>query len=303
MMNWKTLVVAGAVAGLAVGCGDSSSSGSDAGPSGSDAGPGQTVTFVVDSISVPTEPGTGDTAFGFNLDGKVSDGASGATCEDLAIDYTSATDGSTGVDNQFVGELGGTLAGFVDGGDLSSAVQAQIAEGDLLLAMEVSDVQSFTSDSSVSVDLYLVKPSDCTEDSCAPADGAVEAGASWTARSDVAAFATNLTGTIEDGTITLHLDSLPLSLNISGTALTLVISDATFAGDISEDGVTNAAIGGSVVISDLVELANGIDSSYGPLVESVAGPYADIDPSTDDETVCNAISIGIGFSAVAGTVE
>ena len=169
-MNLNKLAFSGVVVGsiAAMGCGST--------PSTTDSGTPQndafmetmapvSVTYVVSEISAPSAP-DGNVAPGFNLDEKVSDGTGTATCEDLVEDFVSPT-GETGVDNQFTGQLAGLLGSLADV-DIQMTIDQQIAEGGLLLALTVNDVNSFENDSSVTLDLAIVKPASCTEDSCPP---------------------------------------------------------------------------------------------------------------------------------------
>jgi hypothetical protein len=146
-MNWKTLVLGSAMAGMAVmGCGSP--------PGGGDAGPGDTGapeshTYVIGMINAEASDPT--QAFGFNLDGM--DGGPAGSCQDQ-MDYTSPISMETGVDNQLA-SLAPTLDGLLGGDGVNGAIAAQISAGKVLLMLEVSDINSFTDDSSIMVHAIL----------------------------------------------------------------------------------------------------------------------------------------------------
>lgn len=149
-MNWKTLVVGSAITGVAmVGCG-TSGGGSDSGvtPMG-DGGAPQTRAYVIGVID--TEADDISQAYGFNLDGM--DGGPAGSCFDQ-MDFTSPVTGTTGVDNQLAG-LAPTLDGLLGGDGVNGAIRDQIEAGKVLLILEVSDINSFTNDSSIMVHAVL----------------------------------------------------------------------------------------------------------------------------------------------------
>ena len=159
-MNWKTLALCSAMAGIGmVGCGTTAATPDSGMNPGTDANtqtdantPAQTVAYVIGAINTDGDPdATGTLAYGFDLDGMM-DGPAG-TCQDAA-DYMSPVTGDTAVDNQLVNALGllGSQLG-ADGAD--GAIRDQIEAGKILLILEVSDINSFTDDSSVQVRAVL----------------------------------------------------------------------------------------------------------------------------------------------------
>jgi hypothetical protein len=151
-MDWKKLACCVALGGALTACGG--------GTTPPDAPP-QTRRYVLSAIRIPEPMGT--TAVGFNLDGMNSDGT-GTTCVELSPDYTSINDApETGVDNalgSLVPQLGMLLGDSCPMGTpaadcLSALIGQQITEGKLLIVMEVRDINSFVTDSSIEVQLYL----------------------------------------------------------------------------------------------------------------------------------------------------
>lgn len=148
-MNWKTLALGLALAGLTInGCGGGGTP--PAGDAGSDTGPAMTRTYVLGLIDTDTDDPA--QAYGFNLDGMMDGGAmTGCTA---AMDFTSPVTGDTAVDNQLVNAL--SLLGSMLGPDgPNGAIRDQIEGGKILLMLEVGDINSFTSDSAVTVHAVL----------------------------------------------------------------------------------------------------------------------------------------------------
>jgi hypothetical protein len=149
-MNWKTLVVGSAITGVAmVGCGGTVTPAGDAGPGDSGIMPPETHVYVIGMID--TEADDPAQAYGFNLDGM--EGGAAGTCFDQ-MDFVSPITGATGVDNQLAG-LAPTLDGLLGGDGVNGAIRDQIEAGKVLLMLEVSDINSYTNDSSVMVHAIL----------------------------------------------------------------------------------------------------------------------------------------------------
>jgi hypothetical protein len=292
-------VVAGSVA--AVGCGGGDT-GTDSGMMGGQDAPAMapvSTTYIVDTITIPAAP-TGpmmNQAPGFNLDGKVSVEGGTGNCEDGIGDYVSGSE--TGIDNQLVGVLISTLQGFISDLDVQAQVDEQIASGSLILAIRVNDINSYTTDESVTLDLFLVKQADCTMDTC-PVTGGVMSGQDWVQRATP--LATGLAASIEGGTLMGNVPELPLSFEASGETITLTIRDATVGGDITATGMTNAAIGGELRIDDVVALAEMIMAGIGETARGLLVMYADLSPQSADPLTCDSISAGLAFTAVTGNV-
>jgi len=138
---------------VTVGCGGTVTPAGDSGPGDAGSGPAQTVTYVLGAINAETPAGSDPTqAYGFNLDGMV--GGPAGTC--FAVDdFTSPITGMTGVDNQLGGSLAGLLDGVLMGDGLNGTIRDQIEAGKVLLILEVSDINSFTADSSIMVHAVL----------------------------------------------------------------------------------------------------------------------------------------------------
>jgi hypothetical protein len=147
-MNWKTLALGSAMAGFAmVGCNTPVAT-TDGGPGDTNV-PAESHTYVIGAID--TEADDADHAFGFNLDDMI-DGPTGS-CQDQP-DSVSPVTGETGVDNQLAG-LVGTLGAVVGADGVNGAIAGQISAGKVLLMLEISDINSYTNDTDITVHAVL----------------------------------------------------------------------------------------------------------------------------------------------------
>lgn len=295
MNNVKTLALSGVAltSMMALGCPSNPvTPGPDA---GGDSGPAMEAisqTYIVGAINIPNGPDDMNRVPGFNLDMVTSDGTA-AGCVGVTEDFTSFT-GEVGTDNQFVGALVGILAAVPL--DVQMAVDEQIASGALLLAMRVNDINSFSADSSVTLELFLVRQADCAMSPCA-VTGSVMAGQAW--RQDaVALTATPLSASITGGQLRGSVPALPLTFTASGEEISLTIRNATVGAGITATGLTNGAIGGSLRVMEILDLAEQIMPGIGPTVRPIIEGNADLEPSAADPNTCGAISVGLGFTAV-----
>lgn len=291
-MDWKKLAWCAALSGASmslIACG------------GDDDGPGEmmdpvTRTYVVSTISIPSTSQTyGDPAPGFNLDGMDTMGDPNAeSCVDRVADYTSQTDpGEAGVDNA-LGGLVETLAGFV--GDLDMTIAEQITEGSILVMMEVRDINSYTNDSSVQVQLYL---------GSVPGGGAPMISGSTLAPGqmfDAEPIGSVQMGSIVNGRLRVVAPLITLGINTGDINLDLNIRQAQVRANISETGLTNGAIGGSLRVEDIVAAVAMIQPDLVDTARMLLEGLADLEPAADPDT-CQALSVGILFSGVRAEIN
>jgi hypothetical protein len=180
-------------------------------------------------------------------------------------------------------------------GGVNGAIQEQIQGGTLLLVFEVSDINSFTTDSSVMVHIAL---------------GAIPTGATiMTEGTGLAAGQTftemmslgTVMGSITAGRLSAETPTLPLAFDVMGSAITLTLRNVVIGGRISDaGGLTQGEFGAIVAVDDVVTLAMmflmGVDRAT---VEALAMP--DIDPDATGEH-CDSISAGLGFESVSATL-
>lgn len=279
-MNWKKNALV-ALAALALGaCGDP-------GTPVDDPTDGARVTYIVSTADVP-EVDSMDRAPGFDLDGAPGTGATDACTDE--IDYTSPVTGATQVDNQLSANVISLVGDMLMDG-VSGAIEEQIAAGSFLLMMEVTDIDDYTTDGSVSVRLILGALPAGTMMATVGADGRLTAGQTFTSMTVLATIAD---AEIRAGRIEVQADSLPLSLNVMDMDLTLTLRQARIAADISATGLSGGEIGAQLSVGDIVTLATmfGLGVSE-DTIRMVARP--DLDP--DGSGVCQAISAGLTFEA------
>lgn len=255
-----------------------------------------TLTFVVNLLSIPSPT---DMSPGFNLDqldSREPASDAEADCEHHAMDYVSTTDPDhVGVDNALAGLLSIL-------GDLDSTLAEQISSGSVLLLIEVTGVDSIEYDSQISLQLYRGQ---------VPGGGMPTLGDDGRLAPDqtfevMETLGSPVDGDIFDGRVRASVSALPLSLNVMGATVSLTVGSPEVRFDIAaaDDGsltLGNGSIGGILTHDDISMAVNMINPDFVSTVESVWPTYADITPSADDPTVCDAASIGILFEATAAT--
>ena len=301
---WMALVVS-----LSIGC-SSSTDGTDTNasgvaPDGTAADWSETPAeyfFVVDSLG---------TEGGFNLDGLVSDGSdAGGGCKHVDGEI-GAPFNENGVDNQLgsiLGQVGSSL-------DVEGSTSEAIADGDVLIGMHVMGVNSFMSDSQVEVEMLLMQ----TTDGEGPMlNGAGKLAPGQTFNIDPRSFQegtmtplATLTGTLVNGLMLISGNVIAIELPVSdGTPLELRIRKPKVGAVISETSLTMGNIGGQLDLDEVLTAAEVFEEelgSFGGALETILRAQADSDP--DSSGTCQAISVGLNFSAVdavkgeIGTVE
>ncbi|MBX7196126.1 MAG: hypothetical protein K1X94_28985 [Sandaracinaceae bacterium] len=269
-----------------------------------DAGPTPaSVVFVLQSIDVPNAP-TGpmmNIAPGLDLDGRVSDGTGTATCEDYAVDFVSPS-GTTGVDNQLVGNLIPLIDAVASGFDVQAQIAAQVADGTLLVAVRVHDLDDALDDASVLVDVFLVKPADCAADVCPPAGGVVSAAEHWLDRG--MPIATSAPGSLAGGRLRAQISSFAVTVDVpGGVPFPIVLRDAVLEADFSLFGLDDVSIAGGLTIDELVAYFESVMPGIGETARGILEDSADLKPGAGTPMVCERISGGMGAVGVPGTID
>ncbi len=262
------------------------------GDGGPDPTGGVTVTYIVNTADIPEPDFTSGRVPGFNLDGEDSTGTS-ERCDDTP-DFVSSVTGARGVDNQIGGNVIGLLGEMFGPDGVQGAFREQIAAGSFLLLFEVADIDSFNDDASVRVRLLLG-----AFDGTIMLDrsGLVAPGQTFTS---MRVLATIPVAAISGGRLDIEAPSLPLTLEVNGSAITLNLTQARLGGTISATGMTDGEIGGEISMANLVNLGEALDpvTFTEDLLRSIALP--DLDPSPDG-TRCDAVSAGLTFRATTAT--
>ena len=300
MVHQKTWALVGALAWLEVGCARTVVRSEDVG-TGNDAGPGGDAplgmatsrTYIISAYDIPGAPDAMNRVPGFNLDGVNSNGM-GSNCVGVTEDFTSLT-GEAGTDNQLVGTLTALFASGL-GVELQSAANQPIASGTQLLAVRVSDVESFTTDASVTIELFLVRQADCARETCPVVSGVMPDGA-WVQRAS--ALTPPVPAAIAGGQLRGSLPTFPLALNPGTGDTTLTLREVTSGADITAAGLSAGAIGGLLTPRDVLDFCEQIMPGIEETVVPIIAGMADIEPTPRMADVCRAISAGIGFRAVS----
>lgn len=240
-----------------------------------------TRTYLVSLVD--TCPGTSIEAF--DLDGRVSTGSTMA-CDDTE-DATSRG-GVPGIDHH----LGGICSLEPTLEERLAFVLEQIASGEYLLLIEVSDIDSFSDDASVGVRMFLGR----AEGAVLTEDGTAVPGQTFAPRGDELA---NVDGAITEGTLTFESPSFPVTFTGTARPLTFTLLDARVRAHITDGMLAEGEVGGHVTVAELV--AFGEKGVTEEAIREIR--LADLDPDPEDDTVCRAISAGFAFEAVHANPE
>lgn len=256
-----------------------------------DAGPGDTYGILMSTLAFGRRADDG-TAWGFDIDGHVSDANDGEGCGHA--DLVDA-DGNTGIDSSFSGlvpALEATEAAAVEG-----LIQDSIQNGELLLLVEVSGVDSLVYDACV--DVRVVR---AVGTPFIGTDGAVLDGQTFAANPNVAPAEMNCVPLV-DGSVVAGPFALTLEFQVLDVALAFHMTNASIRLDLAEDGRTGwGYFGGSVPNADiLVIVEEGDLADIADLVRGLVAAAADLEPN--GEGTCDALSVVFEYGAVEAFVH
>jgi hypothetical protein len=194
-----------------------------------------------------TEFGPGSLITSFQIAGANDDGGS-----DCCFDYNADQDHSKatpGIDNA----LGVTLDGLALG-DINDGLQESIDSGDLLLVFEHDGLTGLDAGDDYALNFFLGEYD--VDDNLLIDPASIDDGTYPQARVENAS--------ITDGVLTAGPGIVKLTIDLLGTPLTLVISDAQIEANIDaenssmEDGVamTEGKLGGVIRVTDVLEAVN-----------------------------------------------
>ncbi len=255
-------------------------------------------TYVLNTFQVPT-PNAG-VVEGFNHDGTAA-----AVCG--KSDYTSPW-GETGVDNAFAGGIGSLrsisqIAEFLDG------FQTSINEGRLLLLVTVSDVNSLTNDSSVSVSAVYGYAN------TAPrlTDGRLSPGQTFSVDSESvtnmdSAMPRNrfLPGRIVNGVLEASGLAFAILLSTDAGHAPINLRATRVRARITTDALSEAALGGIATTSEVAAgISSALPEQFRALLPTIVAGLADSEPPTGTDENCAALSFAVkvtGVTAQLGSV-
>lgn len=256
----------------------------DGGPS-----PGMTVSYVVSSIRTDSHDTTGERAFGVDID--LQQNGPPGRC-DGQHDFRSPLTGATGVDNQLI-TLFTLIAGM--GATEDDLLRSVVLSGEVLLGVQVSGVDSFTDDPSVTVHFARLRAADGTMLPIG-SEGTLVGGGRYAVVEDLGAYVGRITGGRLETRTTAALRLLPLmrvmaSLRVSHLDFSVAIAPTTLSGEM----------GGEVAVSELVDQLGAIGLPVDLMtIESVVPP--DLEPDAAG-VHCAGISLGAAVDAVSATIE
>lgn len=224
---------------------------------------------------------------GLNLDDRVDDVASPDAC--FSVDGV-APDGVPGIDNEFA-VLGGLIVSLL-GANPDAIVQSSINDGRLLIIAELSDVQDFTNDPEVTVQIHIgTGPVDVGT------DGLPEPSQSF----DLSERADTVLVTeaaIEDGRLTATGFDIDIDVSVLQARFVVRLRDATLQLDLRDGGEEDAegVLGGTLDRTELRDIIANDDvlQEALPAVDIALAGLPDISQSADG--VCDGISTGFSVT-------
>lgn len=250
-----------------------------------------TYSYIATGVFSQSAADNENRVYGLDLDNAPGGNSAGATCQEVQPDYT-GVDGTMNVDNAFGGSLQSLLEDAVlEGQSVNELIAEFIAAKDLTLLFTVRGVDSLTSDSAVTLELYNASLTDTQK-----------AGITMTSSNTYAPgntfpigapLVTITNATITAGRLEASTAALLVTLPLGDTPVALTINGARIRANISATGLTNIVIAGSLLVEQLVQAV----PQAAPFASALAG-FADINPIPGNVTSCSGISIGLGGTAV-----
>lgn len=279
-------------------------------------GDGPGVALAVDKLFLgeTTREGKDDTnawkKIGFNLDGKISTATSTNLCKPVGSATASSVypDGDQGIDNAF----GKIIVPIIKtlSSNPSTEVSNSIAEGDFTLILSIEGLGADASYNPLTSRLYVGSSM-----GMAPTWDGNDA---WPVAPEFLEDPTDIKSSkvifdhsyvVDNTWVSGSKATLNLNISVQGYNLTLPISNAVIAMDLSADhkGATNGTIAGILpteqLISELQKIVGALDPTLcsGSAVEGILNQIrqsSDIlmDGSQDPSKTCDGISLGIGFT-------
>ncbi|WP_437321369.1 hypothetical protein [Sorangium sp. So ce385] len=289
------------------------------GPGPEQAGDGEGVAFAIDRLFLGDTDRNGDKVpgswkqYGFNIDGKVSSTISEDLCKpvDGAAPSDVYPDGVDGIDNSFGNKLVALIATLLP--EPSTKVSDAIANGDFTVILKVDGLGAQSSYNPLTAKLY----GGATLGSAPVWNGSDK----WPVVPELLEDAQDIESAkvvfpasyVVDNTWVSGPESqvtFKLNLTISGTTIGLTIRNVRIAMDLEPDrkSVVNGTIAGVLETAVLVEELRSVIGAIEPTFCEGAGLETTLDQvrrasdilkdgSQDPGQECNAISIGIGFTA------
>ena len=218
---------------------------------------------------------------GFDLDGIVSDGSDPESCRQP--DYL-GPDGTEGVDNQFAVLWDAIVT--IAGDAVEGLVQGAIADGSLLLMVEVDGIDDPVYDDCVGVGIFMGagKPDIGT-------DGLITTGQTFD-MAPTSPYTRIDCAEIRDGVVLAGPFDGIVPVQILDVGFELEVHDAHLRGTLREDGSMDIVLGAGVPTQQIIDVANDADGFDAGVVIQLVNARADM--ARDDELQeCTQISATI----------
>lgn len=252
--------------------------------------------------------------YGFNIDYKISDAKSMDVCTRAAGAPSSVqTDGTLGVDNSFGANILPIIQSAGSIPNPSQTISESIAKGSFTIMFKIKGLMgAMQTNTGLSAQLFasgefdptgMTKPTFTTADDWPVRPELLNDGKTVASGSKVTfpdSYITNGTFVTPSGTVTL-------SLVFQGVALDIEIVKAVIVMDIAGDTANSGTIAGVIPTEKLID---GLKKVAGRISKSLCGSAFDgiaqqirqtsdinADGSNTAGKACDAISIGIGFTA------
>jgi hypothetical protein len=233
----------------------------------------------------------GATSEGFDLDGHVSDDGDEEGCyhEDLV-----SPGGVEGIDNAFAGLL--PVLETTEARIVETLIQQSVNRGDILLAMELEDVDSFENDGCVNVALVQA-----AGPVLLGTDGSILPGQTF--ERDPSIPVTRIEGaTIEDGVLRIRGLDFRLLVSVIGTEVDLTLEKGSFDVRLHEDGTAEGILGGGLRVARLDAFIDTIATDIRDLAKTLVHQAADMEPgvNAEGEVECATMSATMRFTTTTG---
>jgi hypothetical protein len=226
---------------------------------------------------------------GFDLDARVSDSGDPQGCYQADL---VAPDGTEGIDNAFSGLL--PLLAATEARVIETLIQDSVNRGDILIAIELEDVDSFVDDGCVNVNIVQA-----LGPVMLGTDGSILPGQTFDR--DPAVTPTRIEGaTIEGGILRARGLDFRLLVSVIGTEVDLTLERASFDVRLAEDGSATGMMGGSLSVPRLEAFIDTIATDIRDLAKTLVRQAADMDPAEgeDEQPACGGLSATMDFTAI-----
>lgn len=247
-------------------------------------------------------------SYGYNLDGFASTNASKNLCKPRDNAKGVHQDGTDGIDNAFGKGILSAISALID--DPSTEVNEAIDSGKFTVMLKLDKLGTGKDYSNIAASLFGGgnlgdTPKWDGTDEWPVLFELVEGG-------DITKPKVKLNSYVNDRTWIGQANKLDLTVDISGTSLTLAINHAILSMDLNDDNsaASNGIIAGILNTDDLLSsirsVAGKFDASFcegttlDPILNQLAQASDILANGTQDpEKVCDGLSIGLGFEAKA----